>query len=78
MSENKVTLKLNFNGTLLSDFLLYDNLFASYRDCDNHIANICLREGEREKGRKGRKDGSTLQFLESSSFRTAKIIAFNK
>ena len=34
MSESKVTLKLNFSGTLFSDFSSYDDSFASYRDRD--------------------------------------------
>ena len=38
MSESKVTLKLNFSGTLFSDFSSYDDSFASY--CDRDYSNI--------------------------------------
>ena len=54
MLENKVTLKLNFSGTLF-----YDDLFASYRDRKNHIANICLRERGKKVEREGQTDIAT-------------------
>ena len=40
MSENKVTLKFDFNGTLFSDFYSYGASFASYDDRVNKIWGI--------------------------------------
>ena len=37
MSENKVTLKFDFKGTLFSDFYFYNESFASY---DDHVNKI--------------------------------------
>ena len=50
MSESKVTLKLNFSGTLFSDFSSYDNSFASYRDRDYSNSKERGGEGGREGG----------------------------